>query len=32
MSLSQMKIKELLDENRSHECDGFGANPMRPNR
>ncbi|MBC8506305.1 MAG: GTP cyclohydrolase II [Chloroflexi bacterium] len=24
MSLSQMKIKELLDENRAHECEGFG--------
>lgn len=24
MTLTHMKIKELLDENKSHECDGFG--------
>jgi len=25
MSLSQMKIKELLDENLEHSCDGYGS-------
>jgi GTP cyclohydrolase II len=24
MTLTHMKIKELLDENKAHECDGFG--------
>jgi hypothetical protein len=24
MSLTHMRIKELLDENRSHACDGYG--------
>jgi hypothetical protein len=26
MSLSKMRIKELLDENRSHDCAGIGKN------
>jgi GTP cyclohydrolase II len=26
MTLSQMKIQELIDENRDHECDGLGEN------
>ena len=28
MPLTRLKIKELLDENRSHDCDGFGKDKI----